>query len=152
MILAVPSNALDDVLHELGGGLKGKVVVDVTNRFTPNDVGATLDGHSNTEKIKARASGAHVVKAFNAMFAARMAEPEIDGMPSDVFVAGDDQEAKQKVIRLADSMGMRGIDAGPLAMARALEGMGILNIQLQIQNGWPWQSAIKLIGPTGGTK
>ena len=36
----------------------------------------------------------------------------------------------------------------PPAMARALEAMAILNIALQIQNGWPWQSGWKLIGPT----
>ena len=32
-------------------------------------------------------------------------------------------------------------------MARALEAMAILNIALQIQHGWPWQSAFKLVGP-----
>jgi hypothetical protein len=43
------------------------------------------------------------------------------------------------------------IGAGPLGMARALEGMALLNITLQIRNGWPWQSAWKLVGPTGAT-
>jgi hypothetical protein len=33
-------------------------------------------------------------------------------------------------------------------MARALEALGILNIALQMPNGWPWQSGWKLIGPT----
>ncbi len=39
--------------------------------------------------------------------------------------------------------------AGPLAMGRVLEGMALLNITLQIRNGWPWQSGFKLVGPTG---
>ena len=34
-------------------------------------------------------------------------------------------------------------------MARALEGMGTLNIALNMSNGWPWQSGWKLVGPTG---
>jgi len=37
-------------------------------------------------------------------------------------------------------------------MSRALEAMAILNIALQIQHGWPWQSGFKLIGPTPDTK
>ena len=39
------------------------------------------------------------------------------------------------------------IDAGPLVMARVLEGMGLLNITLQIKYGWPWQNGWKLVGP-----
>ena len=46
----------------------------------------------------------------------------------------------------------RPVDAGPLAMARALEGMAMLNILLQIKHNWPWQSGWKLAGPTGGEK
>jgi hypothetical protein len=37
-------------------------------------------------------------------------------------------------------------------MARALKALGILNIALQIQNGRPWQSAWKLLGPTPDKK
>ena len=38
-------------------------------------------------------------------------------------------------------------NVGPLAMARALEATAILNIALQIQHGWSWQSAFKLVDP-----
>lgn len=34
-------------------------------------------------------------------------------------------------------------------MARTLEAMALLNISLQIRNGWPWQTGWKLLGPTG---
>lgn len=46
-------------------------------------------------------------------------------------------------------MGFRPIDAGGLIMARALEAMAMLNIRLNISNGWPWQDGWKLVGPTG---
>jgi predicted dinucleotide-binding enzyme len=52
------------------------------------------------------------------------------------------------VIEFVRSLGFKPIDAGPLAMARALEGMGPLNISLNMNNGWPWQSGWKLLGPT----
>ncbi len=149
VILAVPSHALDEVLAEIGSSLKGKIVVDPTNRVSPQDPASVLDGHSNAEKIHAGAPGARVVKAFNAMFASRMAHPEVGGMKPDAYVAGDDEDAKRAVLDLAEQIGFRPIDAGPLAMARALEGMALLLILLQIQHKWPWQSAFKLIGPTG---
>jgi predicted dinucleotide-binding enzyme len=95
------------------------------------------------------APNARVVKAFNTILAAHQAAPDIDGIQLDGFVAGDDGAAKKKVLELVTSLGFRPIDAGPLAMARALEGMGTLNISLNMTNGWPWQSGWKLLGPTG---
>ncbi|MBI2318436.1 MAG: hypothetical protein HYU75_15925 [Betaproteobacteria bacterium] len=88
-----------------------------------------------------------MIKAFNTAFAARQAEPTVDGIPADGFVAGDDETAKAQVLELVGSIGFRPIDVGPLAMARALEAMAILNISLNVQNGWPWQSAWKLLSP-----
>ena len=71
------------------------------------------------------------------------------GVTLDGFVAGDDVGAKQAALSLVESLGFRPIDAGPLAMARALEGMGTLNISLNMANDWPWQTGWKLVGPTG---
>jgi predicted dinucleotide-binding enzyme len=88
-----------------------------------------------------------VVKAFNYSFASRMADPTVDGVRLDGFVAGDDQEAKDKALEFVESIGYRPIDAGPLVMARVLEGMGLLIVALQIRNEWPWQNGWKLVGP-----
>jgi hypothetical protein len=148
VVLAVPTPALDEVLAELGDALDGKVIVDVTNRTDPNDPGAVLDGSSNAERIQGRVPGARVVKAFNTALAARQADPVVDGVRLDGFVAGDDQAAKRQVLELVGSIGFRPIDAGPLSMARALEAMATLNVMLQIWNGWPWQAGWKLAGPT----
>ena len=89
-----------------------------------------------------------MVKAFNTAFASRQADPVVEGVALDAFIAGDDDQAKQAVAELAASIGFRPIDAGPLVMARALEAMALLNIMLQIRNNWPWQAGFKLVGPT----
>lgn len=149
VVLAVPADQADSVVAALAPDLDGKVIIDVTNRVNPQDPGHVLDGSSKAEQIQRKAPKAHVVKAFNYAFASRMADPKVDGTSMDAFVAGDDKQAKAKVLEFAESIGFRPIDAGPLAMARALEGMALLNILLQIQNGWPWQSGWKLVGPTG---
>jgi predicted dinucleotide-binding enzyme len=145
VILAVPFDAIRGIVDELGAALDGKVLVDVTNRFAPEQLG----GQSNAEQAQAMAPSARVLKAFNTIFASQQADPTIDGVQLDGFVAGDDAGAKQQALELVASLGFRPIDAGPLAMARALEGMGTLNISLNAANGWPWQSGWKLLGPTG---
>jgi NADPH-dependent F420 reductase len=150
VIVAVPYDKLGDVFRELGSSVDGKVVVDATNHVNVQNPGEVLGTISNAEEIQKRHPKVHVVKAFNYAFAARMAEPSVDGIRLDGFVAGDDQAAKDKVLELVESIGFRPIDAGPLVMARALEAMALLNITLQIRNSWPWQNGWKLVGPPSG--
>jgi NADPH-dependent F420 reductase len=147
VLLAVPYDAVDDVLADLGDAVRGKVLVDVSNRFAPDDPGTTMDGSSNAEQIQSRASGASVVKALNTVLGSRMADPVIDGIPLDGYVAGDDDAAKSTVLSFLESIGFRPLDAGTLRMARALEAMGTLNISLNMRHGWSWQNGWKLIGP-----
>ena len=148
VILAVPFTAVDSVIAEVGDALAGKVLIDVTNRMKREAIAESVDGSSASEQIQKKAPKAKVAKAFNYAFASKQADPKIDGQAIDGFVAADDADAKKTTLELARSIGFRPIDAGPLAMARALEAMAILNIALQIQNGWPWQSGWKLVGPT----
>jgi NADPH-dependent F420 reductase len=150
VILAVPYPAVGDVLDELRGSLDGKVLVDATNRVNPADPGSVLDGSSAAEQVQARVPAARVVKAYNTAFASRQADPVVEGIPLDGFVAGDDSAAKRVVLDLVDQIGFRPIDAGPLVMARALEAMALLNISLNINQGWVWQNGWKLVGPTTG--
>ncbi len=152
VVLAVPADKVDEVLGALSSDLDGKVIVDVTNRVNVQDPGLVLDGSSVAERIQKKAPKAHVVKAFNYAFASRMAQPTFDGTQLDGYVAGDDEAAKQKTLQLVESIGFRPLDAGPLAMARALEGMGLLNVLLQMKHGWPWKSGWKMTGPTGEGK
>ena len=148
VVLAVPNAAIDGLLAEIAPAVSGKILIDVTNRISRDDPAAVLDGTSNAERIQALAPGARVVKAFNYAFAARMAEPTVDGIPLDGFVAGDDEAAKAGVLDLIGSIGFRPIDVGPLAMARALEALASLIVSLRIRNGWSGRNGWKLIGPT----
>ena len=143
VILAVPGDAFDSIVEEVGDALAGKVVVDVSNRPTPNPDGAPT---SAAEELQAKVPAASVVKAFNTVFASRQAQPVVDGIPADGFVAADDDSAKQAVLDLVASIGFHPVDAGPLAAARTLEGMAWLNISRNMQGG-TWQDAWVLLGP-----
>jgi NADPH-dependent F420 reductase len=147
VIIAVPYEKLGEVFRGLGSSVDGKVVVDVTNHIDTQNPGEVLGTTSNAEEIQKRHPKVHVVKALNYAFAARMAEPHVDGTRLDGFVAGDEQAAREKVLELVESIGFRPIDAGPLVMARVLEGMALLNVALQIRHSWPWQNGWKLVGP-----
>ena len=148
VILAVPYAAVASILRDAGGVLEEKIVIDVTNRLNPQDPGVVIDGTSNAEAIQALVPQARVVKAFNTVFAARQADPVVDGVQLDGFVAGDDDAAKARVLDLVRSLGFRPIDVGSLSMARALEALGWLNIWLNIKHEWAWQDGWKLLGPT----
>ena len=74
----------------------------------------------------------------------------MDGTRLDGFVAGDDADAKATVLELVRSIGLRPIDAGPLARARELEALAWLNIALQGSLGNGWHTGWKLVGvPVG---
>lgn len=148
VILAVGFGAIKGLATELGSALEGKTVVDVTNMPSPDPSNPNPDATSAAERIQVLLPGAHVVKAFNTAFAVRQADPIVDGVQLDGFVAGEDGDAKTAVLELVESVGFRPIDVGPLPMARTLEAMGWLNIQLQIRNGWPWQGGWKFAGPS----
>ena len=128
VILAVPYAGAAAVVSEYGDTLRGKVVIDITNPVSPDLTGfVTPEGSSGAQEIaKAAPDGAHVVKAFNTLFANVLA----DGRPVDVFIAGDDAPAKAHVSVFIESLGLRPLDAGPLPMARALENVGLLEISL----------------------
>jgi NADPH-dependent F420 reductase len=143
VVLAVPATAVVSVASELQSDLDGKVVIDVANRPTPNPEGPAT---SIAEELQERVPNAKVVKAFNTLFASRQAQPHVAGIPSDAFVAGDDDAAKRTVLDVVESAGFRPVDAGSLASARTLEGMAWLNIQRNLAGG-TWQEAWVLVGP-----
>src|SRR5690242_14218842 len=147
VVLALPYTAAEEVAAANRDGLARKVVVDISNPvdFATFDSLVVPAGTSAAEQIAAAAPGARVVKAFNTTFAGNLVTGEAGGAPLDVFVAGDDADAKQAVADLAASGGLRPIDAGPLKRARELEGFQFLHMTLQQVLGTNWSSAIKIV-------
>lgn len=142
VILAVPySGATEEVAPQIREQVAGKTVIDVTNPLKPDFSGLATEGTSAAEQLQGLLPDAHVVKAFNTIFASNQADPSRD---VDGFVAADDDKAKQRVISLVESVGFTPLDVGPLRSARFLEGMAYMNIGLNAQNGWDWTSAWKL--------
>ena len=132
VILAVPYASAAAVIGQYGDALHGKVVVDITNPITPDFRGfLTPEGTSGAQEIaKAAPTGAHVVKAFNTLPSDVLAASPAKGHPLDVFIAGDDAQAKADVSEFIESLGLRPLDTGQLPMARALENATLLHLGL----------------------
>ena len=128
VILAVLFDSAVPVVSQYGDALAGKIIVDITNTFSPDAKGlVTPDGSSGAQEIaKAATESAHVVKAFNTLFRDVLAA----GGPLDVFMAGDDAQAKASVSAFITSLGLRPLDTGDLSMAHWLEGAGLLEMGL----------------------
>jgi NADPH-dependent F420 reductase len=147
VVLAVWYGTNLELAKQLGPKLVGKVVVDIANPLnaTYDGLATPADSSSAEELAKVTAPGAKVVKAFNTTFAGTLLSGQVAGQPLDVFIAGDDADAKAKVAQIATDGGMRAIDAGPLHRARQIEGMQLLHIVLQSTLGTNWGSALKIL-------
>jgi len=71
----------------------------------------------------------------------------VDGESLTAFVAGDDHEAKETAIELAEAIGFDAVDAGPLTNARWLETLGFFNIQLGYVEKMGPDIGFKLVHP-----
>jgi len=121
------------------GDLRGRIVMDATNPLAMGPDGLGLEiGHgiSGGEKVQGWAAGASVFKTLNTTGFKNMAEPAFDGVKSVMFVAGDDEAAKPKVMALIGELGFETVDAGPLRVARLLEPHAMLWIHLALNRGF----------------
>ena len=148
VVLAVWYGTNMTLVKELGTRLSGKVVVDIANPLnqTYDGLATAADSSSAEDVAKVAAPGVSVVKAFNTTFAGTLISGQVNGQPLDVFLAGDDADAKAKVAQLVKDGGMRPIDTGALNRARQIEGMQLLHIITQSTLGTNWGSAIKFLG------
>ncbi|MHC5755769.1 MAG: NADPH-dependent F420 reductase [Nostoc sp.] len=132
VILAVPYAAVLDVVKQYGEKLAGKLLVDITNPVASDYTSfVTLSDSFGAQEIaKVAPADAVVVKAFNTQFSHVLAAGPVEGHPLDVFLAGDDAEAKARVSAFIESLRLRPMDTGPLPMARTLEHVCLLSLGL----------------------
>jgi 8-hydroxy-5-deazaflavin:NADPH oxidoreductase len=147
VILAVPYASALSIVADYGHSLAGKVIIDITNPFdSTNTALVTPEGSSGAQEIaKVAHAGAPVVKAFNTLFAGPLAAGQAAGQPVDVFIAGDDAQAKARVSAFIESLGLRPLDTGDLAFAHWLEGAGLLILGQAIQRE-DFSLTIKIVG------
>lgn len=141
IILAVPWGAAQAALAA-AGDLTGKLLWDCTNPLLPDLSGLAIGTtDSGGEQVSRWAPGAQVVKAVPP-FADLMQAAGADGplvpagmAPPAVFVCGEDAAARASILALVADLGAQPVEAGPLAMARWTEPLGMLLIKLGYAQG-----------------
>ena len=114
LLFAVPYGALPDLGKSLAASIKGKVIIDACNPFPQRDGAiATQAREQGAGVVSAELlPGARIVRAFNAIGAARMGqvheEPGKVGMP----IAGDDKAAIEVASRLIREIGFEPVLVG----------------------------------------
>jgi predicted dinucleotide-binding enzyme len=131
VILAVPASTAVSVL-EKASLPPGTIVVDCTNpfRWVDGPVHTPPPEGSVTAQLAARFPHLRLLKAFNTFGAALHDRPRLGSEVADLYLAGDDADAKQIVNKLARMLGFEPVDVGPLRNAQHLESLAILWIHL----------------------
>ena len=114
VILAIPFSAIAGLATMTNWS--GRTVIDPTNAINFTDfTSADLGGKFSSSLVQETLSGAQVVKAFNTIPAAILAQsPEEDGGRRVVFLSGDDPDARKDVSVLVDDLGFAPMDLGSL--------------------------------------
>ena len=124
VVIAVPFSNHDAILDEIKEVVAGKIVVDAVVPLVPPKVSLVqLPAQGSAGQIAQDRIGerARVVSAFHNVGAAKLQSD--DAVDCDVLVFGNDREARDIVIALADAAGTRGIDGGPIANSVAGEAL-----------------------------
>jgi predicted dinucleotide-binding enzyme len=120
VIVTIPEKNIPDLPRDLFAGVPDDVIVIDTGNYYPQQRDGRIDGIEQgvTEsRWVSQQLGRPVVKTFNNIYAdhlLRLGKPAGDPDRIALPVAGDDKDAKRKVIALLDELGFDGVDAGTI--------------------------------------
>jgi hypothetical protein len=134
VVLAVPYGAQQATLESVLPALDGKLLVTVVapTGEKPSRVWRLPSGLSAAEEAQLLVAGmARVVAAFQNISAHHLLDQE-HALDCDVLVCGDNGDDKKIVLGLCADAGMRGVNAGALQNASAVEGMTSVLIAINV--------------------
>jgi 8-hydroxy-5-deazaflavin:NADPH oxidoreductase len=122
VLFAVPYSAFPELVKSLGDSLKGKVVINASNPFPQRDGDIANQARARGAGLfdADLLAGARVVRAFNAVGAARMASAHDDPGKIGMPIAGDDRKAIEVASRLVREAGFEPVLVGGLDMGKYL--------------------------------
>lgn len=141
VVLAVKSTATLETAAELADAIGKTPLLCVASDLRFTDEGVLPGRHQGSlaEEV-ARLVRAPVASGFQSFAAANV----VEGDPGDALICGEDSDAKKLALELAGHLGARGIDAGPLANSRALEGM--TSVILNVNKRYKGHAGIRITG------
>lgn len=146
-VLTVPYAAQNALLETLKDALHGKTLINVNVAMKPPKVAQVYippEGSASEQAQILLGPDVDVVAAFQNVGAHTLEDPDAP-IACDVLVCGDKKAAKAVAIQLAEDIGTRGIDAGPLINAKVVEGLTSILIGINIRYKTPG-SGIRITG------
>lgn len=127
VVVAVPWAGHRDLIAQLAGVLRGKLVVDCVNPLGFDKRGAyalAVAEGSAAEQAAALLPESTVVAAFHNVSAVLLEDEQVTSVETDVLVLGEDREATDTVAALAETIpGVRGVYGGRLRNAHQVEAL-----------------------------
>ena len=151
LILAVKGIAAEEAIQIAGiDVLKNKIVLDATNPIAeaPPVNGVipfftSLD-ESLMERLQNIAPETKFVKCFSCVGNTLMIDPDFGGIKPTMFIAGNDDQAKEDVTLILADIGWEAEDMGKAEGARAIEPLCILWCIPGMLRG-QWRHAFKIL-------
>ncbi|MEA2328942.1 MAG: 8-hydroxy-5-deazaflavin:NADPH oxidoreductase [Thermoanaerobaculia bacterium] len=148
LVLATHGMATEEALTMAGkSNFDHKVVIDATNPLEFSGGAPRLAiGHTDSlgEQIQRSIPNARVVKAFNTVGNPLFFKPELTGGPPDMFIGGNDADAKKLVSQVCEAFGWGVIDLGGIEASRYLEPMCMAWVVHGVISG-TWTHAFKML-------
>lgn len=122
ILLAVPYGALPELGKTLAGELKGKIIIDACNPFPARDGEIATRAREQGAGLTSAEllPGTRIVRAFNAIGAAKMAAAYESAGKVGMPIAGDDTQAITLASQLIRDVGYEPVRVGGLAMGKYL--------------------------------
>jgi 8-hydroxy-5-deazaflavin:NADPH oxidoreductase len=125
IVVTVPYSAHRPTFESIKDAVGDKTIVDITVPLQPPKVRSVNLPQGQSAALEACAllnKGTRLVAALHHISSEHLSDPE-HTFDCDVLVCGDDEAARAKVISLVADLGLRGVDAGILRNAIALESL-----------------------------
>lgn len=136
VLLAIPGEAVVDLVREHAKDLEGKVIIDATNNFGASSM------HSWSE-VSGAVPRARLYRAFNSYGWDVFANPVLGGEQPDLFYAGPEGESQMTVEQLIADAGLRPIRVGGSDQAATVDG--VLRLWFTLSQSRGRRIAFKLI-------
>lgn len=140
VLLATPPMAIFEIIEQMGD-VFNKIIIDATNSIAKSPEPFKTVFHCLSDKTQAE-----VVKCFNSTGFENMLNPLYNGLPIDMFMAGDSKKAKEVATQLALDCGFGTcIDFGNSDKVELLEKFALSWINLAILQGYGRDIAFRLV-------
>ncbi len=134
VLLAIPGQAVPDVVNEHGAALAGKVVIDAVNRMGAPEF-------DSRALIASAAPSARYVRAFNSLGWENFADP----LPGTNLFFAADAEARVPAEELISAVGLEPVFVGDAAATATVDALLPLWLALVRQNGGNRRVALRIV-------